>query len=157
MYISSNLASHFKAVFTGGNWTTTNLKETLSDVSFQQANVKLQGLNSIVALVYHINYFVDALEQVLEGKQLEAHDKFSFDHPLISSQEEWKFFVQEVLSKAEKVASLISALPDERLSEHFFIEKYGSYYRNLTGVIEHTHYHLGQIVIIKKLITSNHI
>jgi hypothetical protein len=94
---------------------------------------------------------------VLEGKQLEAHDKFSFDHPLISSQEEWKFFVQEVLSKAEKVASLISALPDERLSEHFFIEKYGSYYRNLTGVIEHTHYHLGQIVIIKKLITSNHI
>jgi hypothetical protein len=30
--------------------------------------------------------------------------------------------------------------------------KYGNYYRNLHGIIEHTHYHLGQIVLIKKLL-----
>jgi hypothetical protein len=29
-------------------------------------------------------------------------------------------------------------------------EKYGSVLRNIMGVIEHTHYHLGQIVLLKK-------
>ena len=34
------------------------------------------------------------------------------------------------------------------------MEKYGNYFRNLTGIIEHLHYHLGQIVLIKKLIAE---
>ena len=38
------------------------------------------------------------------------------------------------------------------LWETFADEKYGHYYRNLHGIIEHTHYHLGQIVLIKKLL-----
>jgi hypothetical protein len=30
------------------------------------------------------------------------------------------------------------------------MEKYGNYYRNIHGIIEHIHYHLGQIVLIEK-------
>jgi len=33
-------------------------------------------------------------------------------------------------------------------------EKYGNYYRNFHGIIEHCHYHLGQIVLIKKMLLS---
>jgi len=32
--------------------------------------------------------------------------------------------------------------------------KYGNYFRNIVGVIEHIHYHLGQIVLIKKILVS---
>jgi hypothetical protein len=46
----------------------------------------------------------------------------------------------------------ISELPETILWENFTSEKYGNYYRNLQGIIEHTHYHLGQIVIIKKML-----
>jgi len=47
---------------------------------------------------------------------------------------------------------LIEQLPETKLGETFSDEKYGTYYRNLHGIIEHNHYHVGQIVIIKKLL-----
>jgi len=58
----------------------------------------------------------------------------------------------KTFTEAEKVANLIGQLPESKLWENFSEEKYGNYYRNIHGIIEHTHYHLGQIVIIKKLI-----
>jgi hypothetical protein len=152
MKFTSYISSQLKAVYFGGNWTYSNLKDTLEGVTWQQANTKVEGFNTILALVYHIHYFVNVLNLVLEGKPLDAHDKFSFDHPEITSQEEWKQFMYDVFKMAETLALHIDELPDEKLHDIFVLEKYGSYYRNLTGVIEHTHYHLGQIVIIKKLI-----
>lgn len=46
------------------------------------------------------------------------------------------------------------ALTDEAILSPFVMEKYGTYLRNLEGVIEHSYYHLGQIAIIKKQIKS---
>ena len=57
-----------------------------------------------------------------------------------------------VVANVEKVTLLIKQLPDEKLQEDFVDKKYGSYYRNIHGIIEHTHYHLGQIGMLKKII-----
>lgn len=46
----------------------------------------------------------------------------------------------------------LETLDEAKLFEDFADPKYGNYYRNLHGIIEHTHYHLGQIVLIKKLL-----
>ncbi|HBC04915.1 MAG TPA: DUF1572 domain-containing protein, partial [Aequorivita sp.] len=40
---------------------------------------------------------------------------------------------------------------DEKLNEIFADEKYGTYQRNIEGMIEHCYYHLGQISLLKKL------
>lgn len=53
---------------------------------------------------------------------------------------------------AEALASLIERLPEERLSEYFVDQKYGTYYRCLLGPIEHAYYHLGQIAMIKAML-----
>jgi hypothetical protein len=53
---------------------------------------------------------------------------------------------------AENFASLVVQMPESKLWEIFSDEKYGNYYTNIHGTIEHTHYHLGQIVLIKKII-----
>ena len=45
-------------------------------------------------------------------------------------------------------------MPEGQLKENFVDEKYGSYLRNIDGMIEHCYYHLGQIVLIKKIITE---
>jgi hypothetical protein len=152
MSFSSQIANHFRAVHFGGNWTSVNLKDTLSDISWQQATTKLDSLNTIAVLVYHINYYVAAVTEVLRGRPLNAHDKFSFDLPPIQSEQDWQNLLNKTWKDAEHFASLIEQLPDEKLLEVFSEEKYGTYYRNLHGIIEHTHYHLGQIVLIKKLL-----
>lgn len=46
-------------------------------------------------------------------------------------------------------------MDDRILDKPFIDEKYGSYIRNIEGVIEHSYYHLGQIVLLKKMIVQN--
>jgi hypothetical protein len=148
------LAKHFRDVHFGGNWTCVNLKEQLADVSWEQATTKFDSFNTILALTYHINYYVTAVLNVLKGTPLSAHDKYSFDHPSITSQDDWEKFLQKVWTDAETFAVLAEQLPDNKLWEFMADEKYGHWFRNLLGVIEHTHYHLGQIVILKKMLNQ---
>ena len=62
--------------------------------------------------------------------------------------------LDKVWDNAERFAGLIEQLPDDILEKDFTHKKYGSYHRNLLGIIEHIHYHLGQITLIKKFLIS---
>ena len=155
MNLTTQIAKHFKEVHFGVNWSWSNIKEHLADVSWQQATTKVYTFNTIAALVYHMNYFVCAAIKVLKGGPLDAKDIYSFDHPPIESQEDWERMVNKTWSDAETFASLVEQMPEEKLWEDFSDNKYGNYYRNIHGVIEHCHYHLGQIVLIKKIIQQN--
>ena len=152
MNLPQQTAKHFRDVHFGGNWTSVNLKETLADISWQEAVTKIHDLNTIAALVYHINYYVSAVLNVLQGEPLNASDKFSFDLPPIQSEADWENLLNKTWSDAENFTKLLEQLPESRFGEIFTDEKYGSYSRNVHGIIEHTHHHLGQIVIIKKLL-----
>ena len=152
MKVTTQIAKLIRAVYFGGNWCDVNLKDTLKDISWQQASTKVYSFNTIGTLVYHLNYYVSAIMMVLEGGPLDAHDKYSFDHPPIQSQDDWEKLLDKFWADAEKFSSLVEQLPDSKLEETFSDEKYGNYYRNIHGIIEHNHYHLGQIVLIKKII-----
>ena len=152
MNLTAQIAKHFREVHFGGNWTASNLKDHLADVTWQQATTQVYSINPIATLVYHINYYVSAILKVLRGEPLDAHDKYSFDLPPILSQEDWEKLLDKTWTDAEDFAILVEQLPESKLGENFSDEKYGSYYRNFHGVIEHTHYHLGQIVLIKKIL-----
>jgi uncharacterized damage-inducible protein DinB len=152
MTAPQQIAKHFNEVYFGGNWTFSNMKDQLADVSWEQAITKVHSFNTIATLVYHISYFVDSMTGVLKGGPLEGKDELSFDHPSVQSQDDWEQFLDKVWNKAEDLTELITQLPEDQLWQTFTDEKYGIYYRNLHGIIEHTHYHLGQIAIIKKLV-----
>lgn len=152
MNLNAQISKHIKDVYFGGNWTSVNLKETLADVTWQRATTQVYSLNTIAALVYHINYFVSAVLIVLQGEPLNAHDKYSFDLPPIRSQQDWEKLLAKSFTDAENFAGLVEQLPERVLSEDFSDNKYGNYYRNIHGIIEHTHYHLGQIVLLKKIL-----
>ena len=154
MTLIAQIALHFRAIHFGGNWTSSNLKDALADVTWQQATTQVQSFHTIATLVYHMNYFVSAVLKVLQGGALDAHDKYSFDLPPIRSQEDWDKLLDKTWTDAEQCAGLIEQLPESRLGEIFADKKYGNYYRNLHGVIEHNHYHLGQIVMLKKMLSQ---
>ena len=154
MNLSEQLAKHIRDVHFGGNWTSVNLKDTLADVTWEQATTKVQSLNTIATLVYHVHYYISAVTKVLEGGPLEAKDIYSFAHPPIRSQEDWQALLDKTWADAETFAALVALLPESLLWENFTDEKYGTYYRNIQGIIEHIHYHLGQIMVIKKMIIA---
>lgn len=46
---------------------------------------------------------------------------------------------------AKSFASLVALLTEHKLWENFTDEKYCNYHRNLHGIIELSHYHLGRL------------
>ncbi len=155
MGLIKQTAKHFRDVHFGGNWVCVNMKDTLDGITWEQATSKIDSFNTIAALVFHINYYVSAVLKVLQGEPLNASDKYSFDVPDIKNDDDWEKLVRKILVDAETFAIQIENLPEEKMFEIFIEEKYGNYFRNIYGIIEHTHYHLGQIVIIKKLLLAN--
>jgi hypothetical protein len=152
---STQLSKHFREAFFGGNWCTVSLKPVLADVTWQEAATQVHSFNTILNLTYHIGYYVTAIQKVLQGGPLDAHDKFSYDHPPVHSDKDWQDLQNRLWEEVEAMAALIEQLPEEKLWQDFADPKYGIYFRNLFGVIEHTHYHLGQVVLIKKLVKEN--
>ncbi|MXV53160.1 DUF1572 domain-containing protein [Pedobacter sp. HMF7647] len=147
------IANRLREVLLNGRWiANTNYKEQLLNVTWEQAIQKIGSLNTIAALTYHINYYLAGLLNVFNRGILEIRDQYSFDLPAIKSEEDWKELVNEFLTNSEKFASQIEEMPDSKLDEIFIDEKYGTYLRNIEGVVEHSYYHLGQISLIRKMI-----
>jgi len=55
---------------------------------------------------------------------------------------------------AERFAHHVERISEAQMEADFVDAKYGTYRRNIEGVIEHSYYHLGQIVIIAKMVTE---
>lgn len=155
MTLSSQIANQFREVLLHGTWVATNYKAQLTDVNWVQANTKVKSLNTIADLTFHIDYYLAGLLQVFQGGTLNISDKYSFEAPPITSQNDWEQRLQKLWNDAEALTNLTEQMDDTTLMQPFVDEKYGNNYCNIQAMIEHCYYHLGQIVLIKKLILVN--
>jgi len=149
------IANRFREVILNGTWiANTNFKDQLSNLNWQIASTRLESLNTIAVLAQHIHYYINGINSVLRGGTLDIKDKFSFDFPEIESQNDWESFLSKFWNDSEEFAHLIEQISDDDLKQIFVDEKYGTYQRNIDAMIEHSYYHLGQIVLIKKIVTN---
>lgn len=149
------IANRFRETILNGTWiANTNYKHQLENLDWKIAVTPVKNLNTISILAQHIHYYISGINNVFKGGPLDIKDKFSFDFPPITSQEDWQAFLNKFWNAAEEFASFIEQMPDEKLDQVFVDEKYGTYKRNIEAMIEHSYYHLGQIVLIRKFLTD---
>jgi len=154
---SAAIAGRIREVLLEGHWiANTNFKDQITSLNWNQATQKIGDLNSIAALTFHVNYYLHGLLNAFDTGLLNISDKYSFDLPEIDNEQSWNDLVIVFLSNAELFATQVGQLTDNTLDQPFIEEKYGTYLRNIEAVIEHSYYHLGQVVIIKKLIDRSH-
>ena len=155
MNINTQIARQLQDVYFGGNWTDVSLKDGLEGIGWEEATRKVHGFNSIAALIYHMNFYVRVAIRVLQGDKPDAKDTDSFGHPPIASHADWQHLLDRTWSEVNTLAGMVEQMPEQKLQETFLSEKYGNYFRNLTGITEHVHYHLGQVVLIRKIIRED--
>jgi DinB family protein len=150
------LANRLNEVLLNGYWiANTNYKSQIESVTWQQATLKIGSLNTIASLIFHVNYYLAGLLNVFKGGELEIRDKYSFDIQPIESEADWQRLMNEFLLNSEEFIKEVSNIADSKLDKPFVDEKYGTYLRNIEGIIEHSYYHLGQLSLIKKMILEN--
>ena len=154
--MNKDLANRLREVLLDGKWiANTNLKEQITSISWEQAIERVENLNTIALLTFHVTYYLKGILNVFQGGNLEIKDKFSFDMPEISSETDWLNLVNEFVNNAEKFIHHVEKMDDNLLTQPFVKEEYGTYLRNIEAQIEHSYYHLGQVSLIKKLIIKN--
>lgn len=153
---SLQIANRFQEVILNGTWiANTNFKDQLVDLDWKIATKKVDSLNTIADLAQHIYYYISGILNVFNGGTLDIKDQFSFNFPPIESQEQWNLFLYRFWDDSEQFALKVESMSDEKLDWVFVDEKYGSYRRNIEAMIEHSYYHLGQIVLIKKMLLQD--
>lgn len=151
MELPQTLAKHIRDLYTGGNWTAVCMREVLAGIDCGQALRRRGKAHSIAELLYHIDYYVGTVLGVLQGGPLEAHDRFSFDLTPPAGEAEWRAMVEDALQRGLALADAVERMDPLLMDSDFADPKYGTWHRNILGIIEHTHYHLGQIVILSRL------
>ncbi len=153
MKLNTYLADRLKEVLTEGKWVLgTNFKEQIFNLNWKQATQKIEDFNTIADITFHVHYYLAGVAQVLEGGSLDIRDKYSFDAPPIESEQDWRGLVNTFCNDSERFIRLVEDMTNEKLESSFVEPKYGIYARNIDMIIEHTYYHLGQILLIKKRI-----
>jgi len=152
MTAAVQLSNRLKEVFLDGTWiANTNFKKQLETTSWQQATQQLGTQNTIAALTFHINYYTAGVLQVCKGGVLGIRDIYSFQCPSIQSETAWNELVTSFLCNATALIQCVAALSDEKLKSDFSEGKYGDFSKNIDGLIAHSYYHLGQLVLLKKM------
>ena len=151
MNVKENIARHIREIHFGNNWTDSSMQEVLEDITWQEATTTVAPCNSIALLVFHMNFYLNVVHnRVLRTPNKMKHED-SLIAPSVSSENDWQTLQNKTWEDAEAFAKCIEQLPESQLWEEISPER-GNFYKNIHGVVEHNHYHLGQIVVLKKLI-----
>ncbi|MEM7654917.1 MAG: DinB family protein [Bacteroidota bacterium] len=152
MNLAQEIARDFRQMFQHPNFVGGDLKTHLEGITLEQAKKTVGDHNSILALTYHIHYYIGGVLQVLEGGTLDIRDKYSYDYPDLQTEAEWQELLANGWVNAERFAELLDSMTEEQMHQTMADEKYGPWGRNLIGLIQHSYYHIGQIGLLKKLV-----
>jgi uncharacterized damage-inducible protein DinB len=144
----SRIADQLHRAYRGPAWHGPSLKAILTDVTAQRAAVRpANGAHSIWEIVLHITAWLRIARERLTASQARA----------VSDEEDWPApgsSWPETLATLEKeeqaLEQAIRSFPEERLHEHAPAAEPQTYYVLLHGVVQHTLYHAGQIIILNK-------
>lgn len=149
MSLLTYIAQHVLDVHEGDNWTEVNIKNTLRDVSWKQAReVTPVSPNSIAMLVHHLAFYNEIVLQRILGSFPPIPPSNGFDVPILENEEQWQELQSRLYSTARLLADGVLKMQEEQLFE-LPATGFNTPYKNLHGIVEHAHYHLGQITIIR--------
>ena len=151
------IREQLKRAFEGNAWHGPSVMEVLSDVTAQQAAVRVfRGAHTIWELVAHMTAWVNETIRRLRGG---AHgDPAEGDWPAISSTSatSWQSARSALAQAHARLAATLTAMDDADLAKQIAggqVDAAGqpvSLYATTVGVLQHDAYHAGQIALLKK-------
>ena len=154
MKLTSLIAQHLIEVHEGNNWTDVSLADMLKDISAEEAATPTEASpNTIASLLHHITFWNRLMIKRMQGINVLVDEKNGYDMPPIETEEDWQQLQMDNNISAHELAAAIAGFDESLLSESLILGG-STGYKNLQGTVEHVHYHLGQMVILKKLIKA---
>ena len=150
----ANLKDATKRIQEGDAWHGPALRETLADVSAEEASARpIPGSHTIWELVLHIAAWQEVFLQRLLGQATEEPREGDFPAVTAPKEGEWTVALERLEGSHRRLLEYYAVLQNSSLDEKVVGKDYSVAYM-IHGIIRHHVYHAGQIGLLKKLIRS---
>jgi DinB family protein len=147
---SERLAREIEKVLDGGAWHGPSWRETLDGVSRSSALLRpIAKGHTIAEIVLHATTWHDVVRQRLEGETPDVTAAQDWPVASFASDDAWSAATRQALQAGLSLCETIRRFPPARLHERRpGLEE--TWFELISGQLQHTLYHLGQIGILKK-------
>ncbi len=140
--------------YDGLPWIDITLMGTLSSLTAKQASVKIGELNSIWQIVNHMIAWRKALIGRVMDKPVK-HPGYNYISQIKdTSSKAWKDTLKKFERSQKDIITFLNKSSDPLLEKISPTSGY-SYYELLLAILQHDTYHIGQIVLIKKMMEES--
>jgi uncharacterized damage-inducible protein DinB len=137
----------------GDCWIGLNFKEALHDINAAKAGANTPGkINNTWQLVAHITYWRTTVVNRLTGST-NPPPFGDFLLPAELNEANWKQTLHDFEAAYHLLRNAIHGFTDEQL-EKPSPRKDQTYYQLMMGCLQHDAYHLGQLVLLKKIVVA---
>lgn len=144
-----------KNAHSGNCWTGDNYDTILRQISPQLINTSVKGFNNTIhQLVYHLLATDKLIINRIDRNQIELKDDENWPSAKKLESISWEETLQLKNEVLNQLINKLETLDDNRLDESPY-QGYSTYYVQLHGLIEHLHYHMGQIRLIHNYLINS--
>jgi uncharacterized damage-inducible protein DinB len=144
------LLSQLKRAYEGEAWHGPALTHILTGITAEQAARRpIPSSHTIWELLLHISAWESAVISRIEGRYTAEPDEGDWPVVADTSETAWQATLAKLDATHHKLRDAVSRFEDERLHERLAEGKESAFFA-INGVIQHTLYHAGQIVLLKK-------
>jgi uncharacterized damage-inducible protein DinB len=144
------LLDQLQRAYEGEAWHGPSLKHILKDVTAMQAARRpIASAHTIWELALHISAWESAVASRLAGRYISEPDEGDFPAVTDTSDAAWQATLAQLDATHHRLRDAIRQFDPERLHRRLAEGRESARYA-ICGVIQHTLYHAGQIVLLKK-------
>jgi uncharacterized damage-inducible protein DinB len=144
------IINELKNIHDGNAWHGASLKETLDEISCEQAaSHPLKKAHSVWEIVAHVEAWEDVFRRRLEGQEISEPEAGDFSVPAEQNETSWAETLKKLENTHQKLLLSIEKLPASILDTKIAGKDY-SYRFLLRKTVDHKVYHSGQIALLKK-------
>jgi uncharacterized damage-inducible protein DinB len=142
----------FEDLYDGDPWIDVTILGVLKNVSAQQAAKKIApGRNSIWQIVNHIISWRENVLLRVQGTVINTPNNNYFIEIADISETAWQQSLERLQNSQQQWIAFLKHFNELGFDKIYPTNKM-SYFEHIHGIIQHDAYHLGQIVLLTKLI-----
>jgi len=149
---TARISKLFEDLYEGSPWIDVNIASTLKNISAQQASKKVApGRNSIWEIVNHlVSWRMDVLQRI-QGKVIKS-PAHNYIVPVKDvSDKAWKNMLKQLDDSQQQWISILNDFNEKDFARVYPGNKM-TYYEHIHGILQHDAYHLGQVVLLSKIV-----
>jgi uncharacterized damage-inducible protein DinB len=143
--------SLFEKLYHGRPWLEVNLVDTLANLTPAQAATKVGRANSIWEILVHLIEWRKNVLQRVQGEVLKSPSNNYFAPIEDQSESNWQATLAQLAQTQQQWVAFLRKFDLQTLNQLYPVNQL-TYYEHIQGILQHDCYHLGQMVVLAKLV-----